>query len=109
MTIAIELGIALLFGLRSRRVFRFIVIVNIITQVALNIFLSVLNYHMGFMMFVVFYVLFEIIVFIIEAIVYVAFLKNEVSKLKLIIYAFVANLVSIILGMALAFWIPWFF
>ena len=110
LTIAVELGIALLFGFREKKQFRFIVIVNVITQIALNVTLNVVNYHLGLFGFLIFYVLLELAVFLIEGIFYAIFLKKlsekKVASWKPWIYALAANAVSFALGLLLAFWIP---
>jgi len=113
LTIAIELGIALLFGFREKRQFRFIVIVNLVTQIALNVALNVINYHLGFLGFLIFYVLLEIAVFVVEAILYTAYLR-KLSERKLpgwkpFVYALTANTAAFVLGLVLAYWIPGIF
>lgn len=70
MTIAIELGIALLFEFRERKLLVFIAEVNAVTQIILNILFTVVNYKEGALALVLCYVFFEGIVFIIEAFVY---------------------------------------
>jgi len=113
LTIAIELGIALLFGFRGKKQFRFIVIVNVVTQIALNLALNIINYHSGQMAFVIFYVLLEIAVFIVEAILYTLYLKKLSEKMfpgwKPCVYALTANAASFALGLGLAHWIPGIF
>jgi len=106
LTIAIELAIALLFDLRGKSVFRFIALTNIATQIALNLALNIINFHMGMLAFIVFYILLEVVVFVIESILYVAYLQKEYSKRKLIVYALSANTASFALGLLLAIWIP---
>ncbi|MEL7608692.1 MAG: hypothetical protein AAGU74_04250 [Bacillota bacterium] len=110
LTIAIELGIALLFGFREKRLFRFIVIVNVITQIALNVLLNIIDYQLGLFGFLFFYVLLEIAVSLAEAILYAIFLKKLTEKKvpgwKPWVYALVANALSFALGMLLALWIP---
>jgi len=105
LTISIELGIAWCFGLRGKRTFRFITITNIVTQVALNLALNIINFHMGMFAFVMFYVLLEIAVFAIEAFIYAVRLRTQASKRKLIVYALSANVASFVLGLVLALWI----
>lgn len=113
LTIAIEIGIALLFGFREKRQFRFIVLVNIITQITLNLALNIINYRSGQMAFVIFFVLLEIVVFIVEAILYTLYLKKysekEISGWKPWVYALVANAASFALGLKLAQLIPGIF
>jgi hypothetical protein len=113
LTIAAELGIALLFGFRERKQFRFIVIVNVITQLALNIALNIINYRSGVLAFLIFYVLLETVVFLLEAVLYSWYLKKytqqEIPGWKPGIYALVANTFSFGLGIGLAFIIPGIF
>ena len=113
LTIAIELGIALLFGFRGKRQFRFIDLVNSVTQIALNVALNIINYRSGQMAFVVFYVLLEIVVFVVEAVLYMSYLKKysekEIPGWKPCVYALVANSASFALGLGLAYWIPGIF
>ena len=109
ITIAIELGIALLFGLRSRNVFKSILIINIITQITLNIALNFINYYQGSLVFFLWYILLEIFVFATEAIIYTIVLKGEASTRRLVLFALVANLVSFLIGVQLAFLVPLIF
>ena len=113
LTIAIELGIALLFGFRERKLFRFIVIVNVITQISLNLALNIINYYSGQLAFVIFFVLLEIAVTFVEAILYNYYLKKHSRKTipgwKPCVYALVANVASFTLGLGLSYWIPGIF
>lgn len=113
LTIAVELGIALLFGFREKRVFRLIVIINVVTQLALNVILNVINYHMGMLGFLMFFVLLELVVFLVEAVLYAVCLKKrsekKISAWKPWIYALAANTASFIVGVVLAFWMPGMF
>ncbi len=113
LTIAIELAIALLFGFRQKRQFRFIVLVNIVTQVALNLTLHIINYRSGPLAFVMFYILLELVVFLIEAALYTQHLGSygteRVPGWKPWVYALVANGASFAAGLALAHWLPGIF
>jgi hypothetical protein len=113
LTIVVELGIALLFGFRERKQIRFITLVNVITQGALNFALNVINYQSGEMAFILFYFVLEIAVFITEAILYNWYLKKnslkEVPEWKPSAYALTANFASFALGIILAYWIPGIF
>ena len=110
LTIGIESGIALLFGFREKKLIYFIVLVNIITQILLNFGLNIINFLYGNLAFIAFYILAEIMVFILEAILYTWYMKKHsiksVSSWKAVLYAFVGNGTSFILGMYLAFWLP---
>lgn len=110
LTIALEIGVALLFGLRHRQMLHWIGIVNIITQVLLNVSLNIINYNLGSLAFVVYYILLEIVVFVVEAALYCARLprlsKDTVTKKRAVLYALVANASSFVGGMLIANWIP---
>ena len=112
-TIAIEMAVALLFGLRKKKQLAVLAIVNVITQVILNVLLNVINYNAGPLAFVVFYVLLEIIVFMIEAILYCIILKKVSEQPKknwyYTLYAFVANALSFGAGIILARILPGMF
>ena len=112
-TIALELGIALLFGYREKKVLAFLAVINIITQVTLNVALNIINYNSGALTFTFSYVLFEILVFAIEAVAYVVLLRKfsgkEQKKGRAVGYAFIANVASFALGLWLAHIIPGIF
>jgi hypothetical protein len=113
LTIAIELIIALLFGFREKKQFRFIAIVNFITQIGLNLTLNIVNYHAGQLAFLIFFILLEFIIVIVEAIVYTVYLRRHSQKKvpgwKPGVYALAANFASFVLGLVLALWIPGIF
>ena len=113
LTIITELGIALLFGFRERKQIYFITLVNVITQIALNFALNVINYQSEEMAFIIFYFVLEIAVFITEANLYNWYLKKnslkEISDWKPCGYALTANTASFALGIVLAYWIPGIF
>ncbi len=75
LTIALELGIALLFGYREKKVLAFLAVINIVTQITLNVALNIINYNSGALTFTFSYVLLEILVFAIEANPYAALLN----------------------------------
>ncbi len=113
LTIAIELVIALLFGYRAKKQILIIMLVNLVTQISLNLGLNAINYKSGAMAFIVFYVLLEIAVFITEAVLYSWYLKKhspkELPAWKPTVYALTANAFSFALGVVLAYWIPGMF
>lgn len=109
-TIAIELGVALLFGYREKRVLGFFAAVNAVTQVALNVALNIINFAMGSMGFTFWFVILELVVFVAEAVVYSRMLPKRMEKVKAPVgYAFAANAVSFALGLAIAHWVPGIF
>ena len=113
LTILIEMLVALLFGFRKKKQLLILALVNVITQIALNVALNLINYSSGPLAFAVFYVILEIAVFAIEAILYCTVLK-KVSEAKkknwyYIIYSLVANSVSFGAGFFLARILPGIF
>ena len=113
VTIALELAIASLFGLRQKKLIMTILGVNVVTQIGLNVALNIINYNRGAYMFVFCYVLLEILVFIVEAVAYtVLFRKSsepQISKKRTVSYALIANIVSFIGGLAIAQLVPGIF
>jgi hypothetical protein len=107
-TIIIEVLIALFFGLKSKRQLLIIAVVNVITQSVLNILLNIINYHQGSMMFEFNYVWMELLVFTVEALIYPAFF-HKYSRVKLTLYALIANAVSFGVGLYIAHLIPGIF
>lgn len=112
-TIAVEVVIALLFGLRSKRELQIVMIVNMITQILLNLLLNLVNYQAGQMAFVIVYFLLEVLVFIVESGIYCRRLPKAVEhprkKSYYIMYAFVANAVSYGVGFEIAKILPGIF
>ena len=104
---------ALLFGFRQKKQLLVLAVVNIITQIILNVLLNVINYSSGPLAFIFFYVLFELIVFALEAVLYCTILKRVSKKKKdngyYSLYSFVANLVSFGAGLFLAAKLPGIF
>ena len=136
VTIALELAIALVFGYRRKKQLKFILKVNVATQIALNVALLIVNYHAhGAFAFLTFYALLEIVVIAVEAGVYCA-LMQKYSKLsivemrrlievygasmnmytgeatpkwKAVVYALSANTAAFAAGLGLAILIPGLF
>ena len=113
LTIILELAIALVFGYREKKTLAFLAIVNVITQVTLNVALNIINYKSGSMGFTFAFVCMEILVFAIEAISYKALLHRYSEKEKVkrsgVTYALVANTASFAIGLWLAHLIPGIF
>ena len=101
-TFLIEILIALIFGYRSRRELKIILITNAVTQVLLNSVMSVLDYTSGGLVWLFILPLLEIAVFIVEAIVYAISLKTpEKGRARAVFYALAANLTSAAAGVVL--------
>lgn len=105
-TIIIELLIALFFEFIKKKELLLLAGVNIVTQVILNVLLNVIHYKSGAMAYVGGYIFFEIIVFTIEACIYCIYLRVLADKPKrksyYVSYAFVANLISFLVGYFIA-------
>ncbi len=113
LTIALEIGMALIFGYRARGELLLISRTNIVTQLALNIALNTVNFYSGQYAFVEWYINLELAVLAAEAIVYFAFLprfaKTEKKRSLGVVYSAAANTVSFVLGLLLAQIIPGIF
>ena len=98
LTIAIEMMVALLFGFRNKKQLRILVIINLITQIVLNVSLNMIRYNSGPWAFTANYVLLEIAVFAMEAVLYCKILKKASEPQKknwyYVTYSFVANAIS---------------
>ncbi len=93
VTVAVELALAYLFGYRSKKHILSILIVNLISQTALNVFLMLGDYFGGMLVWMILFPIGEIAVIVLEMILYIALLRKE-KKGKLIFYVFLANLLS---------------
>lgn len=110
LTLLIELRIARELGYCEKKQFGFIVIVNVITQVLLNIWLNVVEYRSGSLALLITYFELELLIFVIEAFLYATVLpiisEQKVRRLPAVGYAFFANLMSFMAGMFLAIMLP---
>lgn len=110
ITILFEMSLAQLFGFTQKHQLKLLAIVNIVTQIILNVLLNVVNYKLGGLIFYFGYILLEFLVFIIESIVYCRLLKKMSDpprgNLFYIFYSFVANAVSFYAGMQIATYFP---
>ena len=113
ITIAIEMGIALLFGFRGKKALLLLVIVNTVTQIILNVLLNIINFRSGSWAFVAWYIMLELAIFAIEAALYTAFMKKLTGKEKPVLfygtYSLVANGISFGAGLIIANILPGIF
>ena len=113
LTILLEVGLAFLFGYRERRVLHLITVVNVVTQVGLNVGLNLINYHAGSMAFTAAYILLEVAVCAAEGWLYVRRIprvsEREQSRRRAVCYAVAANALSFGAGLWLARVIPGIF
>ena len=112
ITLVIEIGIAALFELR-RGALAVVAVTNILTQLALNIALSILTVGMRDIELILSYIGIEALIIAVEAGIYAVtiggFRRSLIPKKQLVIYAAVANSVSFLFGLILAEIVPQFF
>jgi len=94
LTLLIEGGIFYLFGYRKKRSWIAFVIINLITQGGLNIIF--LSQNIGYMWFFAF-IFTEFFVFAVEIAAFVIVLREK-KPIIAAVYAFTANLASLVLG-----------
>lgn len=112
ITLALEIAVALIFGFKKKNLLGFITLVNVITQIALNLILFSVDINHGSMAFTAYYIFLEICVFAVEAVAYSFYIKKknvDVSIKKAVVYALVANVLSFGAGLGLAHIIPGIF
>lgn len=112
-TIAIELGIAWLFGFRMKKQIFVIGLTNVVTQTILNVLLNVINYNQGQFAFILNYMWMELVVFGIEGFIYWKLLgryeERPERRIHPWLYALTANISSFTVGMLIAKWMPGIF
>lgn len=110
-TIALEIALAPLFGFAAKKALGVIARANLVTQIALNLALNIINFSRGQYAFIFWYLVLEWLVFAAEALWYCHRLPKEQNGRRThpVLYAFLANLLSFAAGLALAIWIPGIF
>ncbi|WP_077533255.1 hypothetical protein [Massiliimalia massiliensis] len=107
LTIGVELLIALPFGLRRKNLLLFITLINVITQVILNVLLNLSIYFGGGWLLGIQYFVLEWIVFAVEAAAYLLYFSRakgvSVKRWIAPVYALTANAASFALGMLLIY------
>lgn len=100
VTLAIELGILYLFGFRKNQSYLIAFVVNVISQSVLTVGTLFSFYLSRNNMFAVilYYIAGEVFIFSSEMIIYGVLLKEKPVYIR-VIYGFVANLVSMIIGL----------
>lgn len=102
LTLVCEILLALVFGYSEKKQLTLITLTNVVTQMVLNIALSVITYRSGFIVFLLNLILFELVVFVIEALIYYfqlpKFSEKMLNKKMLVLYALLANLSSAFIG-----------
>lgn len=96
-TLAIEIGVFYLFRLYTKRNLNVVLIINLITQIFLNVAVNVINYTSGILSAILLLFLLEFIILIVEFISYQILLKDK-NRFLIILYPIIANLLSFGLG-----------
>lgn len=109
LTIAVELFVAWVFRLRANKQLRLILLVNIVTQLGLNLALNWYAYQNGPTFLILPYLMMELVVAAVEFLVYFAWLPGLENQSRLKrgsitgSYALTANVVSLVLGWLLVY------
>lgn len=104
LTLLIEGAIFWLFGFRDKKSWQIFLVINLITQGALNIWLN--NGATSVSSYLIFTLIFlEIFVFLFEMIAFTALIKEK-RKRRTLFYAFSANMMSLVLGAYLIIYLP---
>ncbi len=101
LTLIVEGAVLYLFGYREKKSFAIFLAINLITQTLLNLSFSG-SFH-GYFIFA--YIFGEIFVFLSEMAVFGLFVKEHGRK-RAILYAFIANLASLIAGYLVLSYMP---
>lgn len=113
LCLAIELLIALFFGLRAKKQLKVIFRTNLATQILLNAAVLGVWIQRGPWAMVLWYVLLEIAVFVIEGMIYALTLrkraKDPEKKIRPWLYSLTANASSLVLGFVVARFVPQIF
>ncbi|MDE6579976.1 MAG: hypothetical protein K2K41_05535 [Ruminiclostridium sp.] len=110
ITLVIEVAIALPFGFKRKKQLVAIIIINIITQLLLNLILYKVMVDMG-IWFIFLYIPLELLIFIIEAIIYAFALRDpknpRADATDCVLYSFLGNSASFIGGALISIVFPW--
>ena len=97
LTLAIEIGIALLFGFTIKNSGKILLKTNIFTQVLLNIAILWMNLSYGLLIALLVFLLMEIFIIIFETIIYAKYLTEKPIGRR-IAYGILANIASLVVG-----------
>jgi|GEM_PF-1100297 len=103
LTLVIELGVLYLFGFRKKSTFIFVTMMNVISQVALNIAIisAFYNNPSNGYSFIFTFIIGEFFVFTLEPIIVSVFVKEH-KLFRKIAYSLSANTASLVIGLLLA-------
>ena len=98
ITLAIEIGLYFLFRLHTKRNFKIVMIVNIATQLLLNIIINLGTFYQGELYALIILILCEMAIFILEPIIYIILMRKK-NKLLIALYGIIANVLSFAIGL----------
>ena len=97
VTLTIEIGVFYLFRLYTKRNLNVVLIINLVTQIFLNVAINVINYTSGIISAILLLFALELIILIVEFIAYQILLKDK-NRFLIILYPIISNLLSFGLG-----------
>lgn len=97
ITLAVEIGLYFLFRLHTKRNFKIVMIVNIATQLLLNIIINLSTFYQGELYALIILILCELVIFIVEPIIYMIFMRKK-NKLLIALYGILANILTFVIG-----------
>ena len=106
-TLAVEILLAMLMGFRKKKELFIILMVNVLTQVFLNVVLNEMVFLKNWQ--TLGYLLVEVGIVCLEGIAFVKTIGSDNSQRKIWTYAFFANLLSFGSGLMMADLLPWLF
>ena len=110
ITLILELALAWVFRYRTKKQILFLVAVNCVTQIGLNVAVNVINFTSGQFAYLFWFVVLELCILLVEALLYRWRLpQNAEGPNHPIWYAITANLVSAVAGIWLSIHIPGIF
>ena len=113
LTCLIELAIARMFGFTDKKAMRFIILLNFITQIGLNVLANFAYLYCSGDVFMAMYMMLELAVMMVEMVFYTIRLPKydarAKSTVRIIAYTLCANVVSFMLGLFLSFSLPQIF
>ena len=97
LTLALEIGLFYLFRLYTKWNFRVVVIINLITQIALNVAVNIMQFFSGALAAIFLLFVLEFAILMVEFIAYQILFKDK-KRWKILLYPVLANAISFACG-----------
>lgn len=104
LTLVIEIGLLFLFKLYTKRNLSIVIIVNLATQIFLNVVVNIELFYSGFLSALILLFVLEIFILIIENVLYQALFKEK-KHWVILIYSILANVLSFVCGLIIFYFI----